>query len=75
MTRPLPHWPRLLNADLASSYVSESKSQFLADVGTIWPEPWRKGKLRLWDRNKLDAAVDGLEQHSSDGDPFLRALG
>ena len=75
MTRPLPHWPRRLNAELSALYVGVSKTQFLAEVGTIWPKPWRKGKQRLWDRNKLDAAVDGLAEMSSDGDPYLRALG
>ena len=60
MTDRLPDWPRLLTVDLAAAYVGQSQSGFLAAVGTLWPEALRIGRLRRWDRQSLDKAVDGL---------------
>ena len=72
---PLPYWPRLMGADLASKYVGVSRSSFLSQVGKIWPRPKRIGRRALYDRVDLDKTVDelGSESHRS-GDPYLKAL-
>ena len=71
----LPHWPRLLGAELAARYVGVSRSSFLAQVGRIWPSPKRIGRRVLFDRIELDKTVDGLAgEGSRSDDPFLKAL-
>ncbi len=54
----LPHWPRLLSADLAAAYVGVSPNTFRRAVGSRWPQPIYIGNRTLWDRIALDAAVD-----------------
>lgn len=71
---PMPYWPRLMGAALASMYVGVSKTKFLQDVGTIWPEPIRMGRRLVWDRLALDRAADGLSDHNDNADPLMGAL-
>ena len=55
----LPNWPRLMDADMAAAYVGIGETNFLAGVERgDWPQPVRYGRRRLWDRLKLDEAVD-----------------
>lgn len=74
----LPHWPRLLSADLAARYVGISETNFLAGVDAgHWPKPIAYGRRRLWDRLALDEAVDRLSGKGSehpDGHEWLEAL-
>jgi hypothetical protein len=72
---PLPHWPRLLGAELAARYVGVSRSSFLAQVGRLWPRPKRIGRRVLFDRIELDKTVDDLANEGSRSDDlYLRAL-
>ncbi len=71
----LPYWPRLLGAELAARYVGVSRSTFLAQVGKIWPVPERIGRRMLYDRVKLDRAVDRLSALGEPlDDPLMEAL-
>lgn len=55
----LPDWPRRMDADLAASYLSVSKTTFLQRVAKrAYPSPKREGKRVLWDRRLLDRFVD-----------------
>ena len=80
MTAPaaLPNWPRRMRANLAAAYVGESETTFLADVGTIWPEPKQTPgrRSKRWDRLELDAAVDALDgdETGAEADLFTKAL-
>jgi len=57
----LPAWPRLLSAELASAYLSISRTAFLDGVARgNWPAPIRQGRRVLWDRERLDRLVDVL---------------
>ncbi|MEM7223007.1 MAG: hypothetical protein AAF495_08530 [Pseudomonadota bacterium] len=73
MKPELPHWPRLLTADLAAGYLGICKATFLRDVGKLWPQPVEtERRPKRWDRLALDKAVDNLG--SMGLDPFLEAL-
>ncbi len=56
----LPEWPRLMSAPSAGAYLGIHEYTFLAGVGTVWPEPVRLGRRKLWDRRALDRAVEAL---------------
>lgn len=62
MTRAtLPEWPRGMNVELAAAYVGLSPGTFRSGVEAgMWPEPMRIGKRTIWDRARLDEAVDKL---------------
>ncbi len=74
----LPHWPRLLSADLAAGYVGIGETNFLAGVEAgRWPKPIAYGRRHLWDRLALDEAVDRLSGKTSehpDGHEWVEAL-
>lgn len=73
MKPELPHWPRLLNAELAAAYLGISKATFLRDVGRLWPHPVEtKRRPRRWDLLQLNKAVNDLG--SMGADPFMEAL-
>lgn len=59
----LPGWPRLLSAAAAGTYLRIHEFTFRAGVGTIWPEPVRIGRRKLWDRLALNGAVGALSAH------------
>ena len=56
----LPEWPRLMSATHAGAYLGIHEFTFQAGVGTVWPEPVRVGRRKLWDRLALDRAVEAL---------------
>ena len=56
----LPEWPRLLSATHAGAYLGIHEMTFQQGVGSIWPEPVRVGRRKLWDRAALDQAVERL---------------
>lgn len=59
--RALPHWPRLLGAELASRYVGVSPTKFyrLVEEGHI-SQPKLSGGSVHWDIRDLDDYVDAL---------------
>jgi predicted DNA-binding transcriptional regulator AlpA len=58
----LAYPPRAMRADRAAAYLSMSTSTFLKLVDERrLPQPKRLGGLVFWDRLKLDAFVDGVE--------------
>src|SRR5690242_18207076 len=65
--------PRLLLVEVAAAYCGLGVDAFLAGVETgQLPRPLRFGRRQLWDRHKLDAALDGLSGmhlHSERGTP------
>lgn len=68
MTAPsVPHWPRLMRADMAAAYVGErSVEAFLRATGTLYPAPITiKGKGKRWLLEDLDAAIDRLAGRSA----------
>ena len=56
----LSGWPRLLSAPTAGAYLGIHEFTFRAGVGTIWPEPMRVGRRKLWDRLAPNRAVGAL---------------
>jgi hypothetical protein len=64
-------WPRGLSADEAAAYVGLSRNTFLRQVEEgLWPDPIKIGKRTsrhreiagrvIWDRHRLDLALDQL---------------
>ena len=64
MPEPLPYWPLLMRAKLASAYVGRGERKFRQGVGKIWPRPIKIDGLTVWDRRKLDEAVDQLRDNA-----------
>ena len=56
----LPEWPRLMSATHAGAYLGIHEMTFQQGVGSIWPEPMRIGRRKLWDRAALDRSVEAL---------------
>jgi hypothetical protein len=70
----LPAWPRLLTRELAAAYVGHSVGMFLADVGTVWPDPVTGTRRKVWDRLMLDQAIERLPGAViADRDAYLEA--
>ncbi|PGH52751.1 hypothetical protein CRT60_22660 [Azospirillum palustre] len=61
----LPNWPRLLTRAQAASYLGLTVNGFGVGVedGT-WPDPITFGRTKLWDRRRLDEAVDTLSGYA-----------
>ena len=73
MTNPMPslsdmpNWPRLLSEEQAAAYVGVSRNTFRGMVGSLWPEPVPGfGRRRLYDKEALDKAVDGISLTESE---------
>lgn len=67
MSRPARNpgsWPRLMRAPTAAAYVDEvSVEAFLRRAGTVYPAGRQiSGRGRVWIREDLDTAVDGLRE-------------
>ena len=59
----LAYAPRMLRADRAAAYCGMSESSFLALVKEgLLPKPTKLKGIVLWDRTKLDSALDALQQ-------------
>lgn len=56
--RPLPAWPRLLDAEMAARYLGISAATLCRREGM--PKPVHIGRRCLWDRAQLDRFVDEL---------------
>ena len=69
--RPLPGWPRAMNEEWASAYISLSQSLFRVQVEAgeapqpVWLTPGRKA----WLREDLDAYLDRKAGRSPASDP------
>ena len=76
MTRAhIPHgaWPRGLRLPLAAAYRGVCDNTFLAQVEAgLMPLPEICGRMKIWDRHKIDQAWD--RQDESGGDPLMEAL-
>lgn len=62
----LPFWPRLLTRAQAATYLGLTVTGFNQGLedGT-WPEPvTTHGRNKLWDRRRLDEAVDTLSGYA-----------
>jgi len=65
--------PRLLSHEQAAEYCGVSLTffdQMVAD-GRV-PQPTRLGRRVLWDRHKLDVAIDKLDSEEAGDDPYAR---
>lgn len=74
----LPTWPRLMSEVEAARYVGVSRNTFRGMVGSLWPEPVPgMGRRRLYDKEALDKAVDGisLTESESPHDPEPENMG
>lgn len=76
-TPDYPDWPRRMSAALAAKYLGISIGKFLNDVKAgRYPPAAEDGRLRLWFKDDLDAAIDreraGLGLTTTD--PYLEAL-
>ncbi|MGF7177010.1 hypothetical protein [Azospirillum doebereinerae] len=61
----LPNWPRLLTRLQAASYLGLTVNSFnLGMEEGTWPDPITYGRSKLWDRRRLDEAVDMLSGYS-----------
>ncbi|SMH60495.1 hypothetical protein [Azospirillum agricola] len=57
----LPNWPRLLTRAQAASYLGLTINGFSRGMEDgMWPSPITYGGSKLWDRRRLDEAVDLL---------------
>jgi len=61
----LPFWPRLLTRAQAATYLGLTVNGFNTGLedGT-WPDPIVYGRSKLWDRRRLDEAVDVLSGYA-----------
>ncbi len=62
----LPNWPRLLTRAQAASYLGLTVTGFNTGLGEgTWPDPVIPyGRIKLWDRRRLDEAVDTLSGYA-----------
>ena len=64
-----PYWPGRMKLHLATSYVDESETKFLAGVKTgKWPRGTHDGGNVYWFIEDLDAALDRLKPVGGMGD-------
>ena len=76
MAKQMPDWPRRMQSELAAAYVGLSKSKFLRDVGSRWPEGVRDGGNLVWYREDLDAVCDSVKPGGGASvNPYEAALG
>ncbi len=72
---PYGAWPRGLKVRLAAFYTGASENKFLAEVKAgLWPAPEERGRLRIWDRHRIDEAWDRRNEAEGDDDPLMEAL-
>ena len=72
---PFGAWPRGLKVMLAAFYTGVSVNKFLAEVKAgLWPAPEERGRLRIWDRQRIDEAWDRRNEAEGDDDPLMEAL-
>jgi excisionase family DNA binding protein len=65
--------PRLLSREQAAEYCGLSRTFFDQTVANGgMPRPARLGRRVLWDRHKLDAAIDKLDSDDAGDDPYGR---
>ena len=61
----LPNWPRLLSREQAAAYLGIAPAALDAGVADgTWPAPIPYGRRLLWDRRRLDEAVDTLSGYA-----------
>ena len=76
MTRArMPHaaWPRGLRLEMAAAYRGVCPNTFLAEVKAgLMPPPETRGRMKIWDRHRMDRAWDRLDE--TDSDPLMEAL-
>ncbi len=71
----MPHgaWPRGLRLAIAAAYRGVCPNTFLAQVKAgLMPEPEICGRIKIWDRHRMDEAWDRQDQ--TEGDPLMEAL-
>ena len=60
-SKDIPFPPRGLRLGWAAPYVGLGRSKFLQEVEAgRMPAPASVGRCKIWDRHKLDHAMDGL---------------
>jgi len=64
-----------MQSELASYYVGVSKTKFLRDVSSKWPEGVRDGGNILWYLEDLDSACDRMKPSTDPDNPYQAALG
>lgn len=67
MPRPLAYTPRLLRLPRAAAYCDVGETKFLEWVQRgIMPPPTKLDGCTLWDRERLDMAIDALSDRMND---------